>query len=125
MIDRWIESNDINDLQPGIVSAGLSGEKKYIDNLLKILSRQDIDQIIPDIIIALSRLKARELNAVIYSYFSHDHETVKMAALDALDINDDFSLKKAVLLLADNSDAIHEFAIKKIKKSEYHSYNFV
>ena len=119
MIDRWIESNDINDLQSGIVSAGLSGEKEYIDTLLKILSRQDIDQIIPDIIIALSRLKARELNAVIYSYFSHDHETVRMAALDALNINDDFSLKKAILLLADNSDEIHEFAIRKIKKSEY------
>ncbi len=119
MIDRGIQSNDINDLQSGIVSAGLSGEKKYIDTLLNILPRQDIDQIIPDIIIALSRLKARELNPVIYSFFSHDHEQVRMAALDALDINDDFSLKKAILLLADNSDAIYEFAIEKIKNSEY------
>ena len=121
IIDRWIESNDINDLQSGIVSAGLSGEKIYIDILLKILPRQDIDQIIPDIIIALSRLKARELNPVIYSYFSHAHEPVRIAALDALDINDDFSLKKAISQLADNSDAIHKFAIRKIKKSEYHN----
>jgi hypothetical protein len=44
-----------------------------------------------------------------------------MAALDALDINDDFSLKKAILLLADNSDAIHDFAKEKIKKAEYHN----
>ena len=121
MIDKWLESNDINDIQSGIVSAGLSGERIYIDTLLKILSRHDIDQIIPDIIIALSRLRARELNSVIYSYFSYDSKNVRMAALDALDINDDFSLKKAILLLADNSDAIHDFAKEKIKKAEYHN----
>ena len=121
MIDKWLESNDINDIQSGIVSAGLSGERIYIDTLLKILSRQDIDQIIPDIIIALSRLRARELNSVIYSYFSYDSKKVRMAALDALDINDDFSLKKAILLLADNSDAIHDFAKEKIKNAEYHN----
>jgi len=121
MIDKWLESNDINDIQSGIVSAGLSGERIYIDTLLKILSRHDIDQIIPDIIIALSRLRARELNSVIYSYFSYDSKNVRMAALDALDINDDFSLKKAILLLADNSDAIHDFAKEKIKNAEYHN----
>ncbi len=121
MIDKWLESDDINDIQSGIVSAGLSGERIYIDTLLKILSRHDIDQIIPDIIIALSRLRARELNSVIYSYFSYDSKNVRMAALDALDINDDFSLKKAILLLADNSDAIHDFAKEKIKNAEYHN----
>jgi len=121
MIDKWLESNDINDIQSGIVSSGLSGERLYIDTLLKILSRHDIDSIIPDIIIALSRLRARELNSVIYSYFSYDSKNVRMAALDALDINDDFSLKKAILLLADNSDAIHDFAKEKIKNAEYHN----
>jgi len=119
MIDTWIKSNKSNDLRSGIVSAGLSGEKKYIHTLLNILSRQDIEQIVPDIIIALARLKARELNTIIYSYFSHGNETIRTAALDALDINDDISLKKAILLLADSSDNIHEFAIRKIKKSEY------
>jgi len=121
LIDKWLKSKNIDEQQSGIVSAGLSGEREYIDILLKILSRNDIDPIIPDIIIALSRLKARELNSVIYSYFSYDDKNVKMAALDALDINDDVSLKKAILLLADNSDAIHKFAIEKIKKSEYHN----
>jgi Cyclic nucleotide-binding domain/TLC ATP/ADP transporter len=119
MIDKWLESKDINDKQAGIVSAGLSGKKRYIDILLNLLSRHDIDQIIPDIIIALSRLRARELNFVIYSYFSHDNKNVRLSALDALDINDDFSLKKAISLLADSSDTIHEFAKTKIKKAEY------
>jgi len=121
LIDKYLESTHINDRQSGIVSAGLSGEKKYIDTLLKILSKPDSDPVIPDIIMALSRLKARELNAVIYAYFSHNAEPVRMAALDALDINDDVSLKKAILLLADTSDAIHAFAKKKIKEAEYNN----
>jgi len=119
LIDKWIGSEDIKDRQSGIVSAGLSGKREYIDTLLKILAMHDIDPIIPDIIRALSRLRARELNAVIYSYLSHDYKNVKMAALDALEINDDFSLKKAILLIADKSGTIHEFAKQKIRESEY------
>ena len=121
LINRWLESKDITDRQSGIVSAGLSGEREYIDTLLNILSMHDIDQVIPDIIRALSRLRARELNTVIYSYLSYDSKNVKMAALDALDINDDFSLKKAILLIADKSGTIHEFAKEKIRESEYHN----
>ncbi|MBU2629854.1 MAG: cyclic nucleotide-binding domain-containing protein, partial [Proteobacteria bacterium] len=99
--------------------------REFINDLLKILAEHDIDPIIPDIIRALSRLKARELNAVIFSYLSYDREDVRSAALDALDINDDFSLKKAILLLGDPSDAIHEFAKIKIKDSEYQNNKLV
>jgi CRP-like cAMP-binding protein len=119
MIDQWLNSAEIDKRQAGIVSAGLSREREYIDTLLNILSENNIDAIIPDIIRALSRLQARELNSVIFSYLSYSREDVRMAAIDALDINDDFSLKKAILLLGDSSDAIHEFAKIKIRDSEY------
>jgi len=119
MIDQWLKSTDIGKRQSGIVGAGLSGEREYIDTLLNILSEHNIDPIIPDIIRALSRLQARELNSVIFSYLSYDKKDVRMAALDALDINDDFSLKKAILLLGDSSDTIHDFSKTKIRESEY------
>ncbi|MBU1344848.1 MAG: cyclic nucleotide-binding protein [Proteobacteria bacterium] len=125
MIDNWLKSEEIDKRQSGIVGAGLSGNREFINDLLKILAEHDIDPIIPDIIRALSRLKARELNAVIFSYLSYDREDVRSAALDALDINDDFSLKKAILLLGDPSDAIHEFAKIKIKDSEYQNNKLV
>lgn len=119
MIDRWLNTEDIELRQSGIVGAGLTGNRKYIETLLAILKEHEIDPIIPDIIIALSRLRARELNGVIYSYLTYEREDIRMAALDVLKINDDFSLKKAVSLLGDSSDAIHESAKEKIKKSEF------
>lgn len=119
MIDTWLGAKD-NDLRrSGIISAGLSREGEYIDGLLAILSEKNIDPIIPDIIRALSRLKARQLNAVIFAYLTYDLSDVRMAALDALEINDDLSLKKAILLLGDNTDSIHEFAKEKIGTSEF------
>ena len=84
-----------------------------------MLFRYNIDPIIPDIIRALSRLKARELNTVIFSYLTYDRSDVRMAGLDALEINNDLSLKKAILLLGDNTDSIHEFAKEKIQTSEF------
>jgi HEAT repeat protein len=125
MIAQWLESREIDKRQSGIVSAGLSGEKEYIDHLLSILSEPQIAPIIPDIIRALSRLKARELNFVIFSYLSHGRREVRMAALDALAINDDVALKKAILLLGDPSDAIHDFAKTKIRDSEYQNNKLV
>lgn len=119
MIDKWLKAEDIDKRQAGIVGAGRSGKREYIDTLLDILAEQDTDPIIPDIIRALSRLKARELNSVIFSYLSYGRKDIRIAALDAMDIDDDFSLKKAILLLGDSSDTLHEFSKTKIKDAEY------
>ena len=119
MIDKWFNTDNIKERQSGIISAGLTQKREYIDTLLTILKEREIDPIIPDIIIALSRLRARELNGVIYSYISYGSEDIRLAALDALEITDDFSLKKVVLLLGHHSYDIHELAKEKIKKSEY------
>ena len=119
MIDEWLHTKNIKERQSGIISAGLTHKRKYIDILLTILKEREIDPIIPDIIIALSRLRARELTGVIYSYLFYDPEDVRLAALDALEIIDDFSLKKVILLLGDKSNAIHEFAKEKIKRADF------
>ncbi len=119
MIATWLGSKDNNLRKSGIICAGLSNDREYIDGLLAILSEKNIDPIIPDIIRALSRLEARELNSVIFVYLSYDRPDVRTAALDALEINDDVSLKKAVLLLGDNTDPIHEFAKEKIRTAEF------
>ncbi len=119
VIQEWINSKNMDQRQSGIICAGLSREREFIDQLLVILSEKEIDPIIPDIIIALSRLEARELNTVIFSYLSYEIEAVRMAALDALTIENDISLKKALLLLGDISEEIHEFAKEKIKTTDY------
>ncbi|MDD9300927.1 MAG: cyclic nucleotide-binding domain-containing protein [Desulfobacter sp.] len=119
LIDQWLNSDDMDQRQSGIISAGLSRDREYIDILLKILSKKKIDPIIPDIIIALSRLEAKELNSVIFSYLSYDLAPVRLAALDALTIDNDTALKKTISLIADISQEIRSFAKEKIKRAEY------
>jgi len=124
-IETWLRSEDKGLRQSGIISAGLSNDKEYIDDLLAILSEKNIDPIIPDVIRALSRLRARELNTVIFSYLSYARQDVRMAALDALEIDNDFSLRKAILLVGDKVDPIHEFAKEKIRTASYQNHNLL
>ncbi|MEE4363365.1 MAG: Npt1/Npt2 family nucleotide transporter [Desulfotignum sp.] len=118
-IDDWLSRSDIAYRKSGIICAGLSGRKEYIPRLQAMRKEPDTDPIIPDIIRALSRLETRAGHAVAVSFLHHEKKDVRMAALDALDIADDTALKKAVLLLGDPSDAIHDFALEKIKNAEF------
>jgi len=119
VVRDWLNSDDRDFRQSGIICAGLSREPQYIDQLLAMLDEDHIDPLIPDIIIALSRLKAGELSRILFSYLSHDLKAVRLAALDALDINSDASLVRAIHLLGDSSDTIREFAKQKIQETEY------
>ena len=119
VVRKWLHSDDQDFRQSGIICAGLSREPEYIQQLLAILDEDNIAPLIPDIIIALSRLKAKELNHILFSYLSHDLKPVRLAALDALEINSDMSLQRAIHLLADSSDTIREFAKEKIQQSQY------
>lgn len=122
MVKAWLNASPMDQRQSGIISAGLSHDREYVDPLLAILSEKNSDPLIPDIMIALSRLGARELNTIVFSYLSHERMDIRTAALDALTINDDFSLKKAILLLGDTHDTIHEFAKEKIREAPYQSH---
>ena len=117
VVRKWLHSDDQDFRQSGIICAGLSREPEYIQQLLAILDEDNIAPLIPDIIIALSRLKAKELNHILFSYLSHDLKPVRLAALDALEINSDMSLQRAIHLLADSSDTIREFAKEKFSKA--------
>ena len=118
-IDQRLAAQDLDMRKAGIISAGLSNRHSYIDPLLAMLEEKEIEPIIPDIIRALSRLGARELNSVVFSFLSHRDKLIQTAALDALEINDDVSLKKTVLLMGSPSDTLHEFAKEKINAAEY------
>jgi hypothetical protein len=125
LIDEWLGHEKMAYRQSGIICAGLSGTKKLIPCLLEMLKTPETDPIIPDIIIALSRLEADEINSVAARYLTHERKTVRMAALDALTLADDDTLQKVVLLLGDPSDAIHAFAKEKIKTAEYQNHRLL
>lgn len=119
LISDWLSKQDPSYRQSGIICAGLSRNKKWLPELKAMLKAPGIDPVIPDIIIALSRLDAVDINALAGGYLTHDRTDVRMAALDALSITDDDTLQKTVLLIGDPSDEIHEFAKEKIKTAEY------
>jgi hypothetical protein len=124
-INDWLSQKDMAYRQSGIICAGLINDKKYIPILLAMLKEPDIDPIIPDIIIALSRLKADETNSVALTFLTHEQKDIRMAALDALSIADDDTLQKAVRLLGDPSDAIHDFAKEKIKTAPHQNHRLL
>jgi len=119
LVQKWLRAKDPDARQSGIICAGLSREPLYIPKLLAILKEDDIDLLIPDIIIALSRLKAKKLNQVLFSYLSHDLKAVRLAALDALEINSDICLERAIHLLGDSADTIRDFARQKIQTTKF------
>ncbi|MCA1793487.1 MAG: cyclic nucleotide-binding domain-containing protein, partial [Desulfobacteraceae bacterium] len=118
-INDWLAQKDLAYRQSGIICAGLSGERKYIPRLQAMLKQPDIDRVIPDIIRALSRLETQAGHSVAVSFLNHEQKDVRLAALDALSITDDVSLKQAILLLGDPSDVIHNFAMEKIKTAAF------
>ncbi len=118
-IENRLNAVDLEERRSGIISAGLSKNLKFADRLLDMLSEKDIDPIIPDIIIALSRLEAPQLNLVIFSFLSHKNKPVRLAALDALKIDNDITLKKTIFMLGDSSEEISQFARDKIRQADY------
>ena len=119
LIADWLAEKDPASHQAGIICAGLSRSKKWIPELKDMLTIPGIDPVIPDIIIALSRLQADEINAMAQNYLSHDRTDVRRAALDALSIVDDDTLLKTIHLMGDPSDEIHEFAKEKIRTADH------
>ncbi|MEX1313019.1 MAG: Npt1/Npt2 family nucleotide transporter, partial [Desulfotignum sp.] len=119
LITDWLSEKNPAFRQSGIICAGLSRSKKWIPELKNLLKTPDIDPVIPDIIIALSRLNADEIDALARDYLTHGRADVRMAALDALSIVDDDTLQKTVTLIGDSSDDIHEFAKEKIRTAGY------
>ncbi|EMS80992.1 Npt1/Npt2 family nucleotide transporter [Desulfotignum phosphitoxidans] len=119
LIADWLTEKDPASCQAGIICAGLSRSQKWIPELKDMLNIPGIDPVIPDIIIALSRLQADEINAVALHYLSHDRADVRRAALDALAIVDDDTLLKTIHLMGDPSDEIHEFAKDKIRTADH------
>jgi ATP/ADP translocase len=118
-ITEGLAEQDPAHRQSGIICAGLSRSKKWIPELKSMLKTPGIDPVIPDIMIALSRLNADKINSLASDYLTHARADVRMAALDALSIVDDDTLLKAVLLMGDPSDEIHEFAKEKIRTADH------
>lgn len=121
-IEDWLSRTDISFHQSGIICAGLSGDRYYIARLQDLLKKPESGPVMPDIIRALSRLQTGAGHSAALSCLEHDDRKVRMAALDALSITNADTLQKAVRMLGDPSDTIHDLAVEKIRTSDYQNH---
>ena len=122
IIDSWLVSEKAHERKAGVIAAGESGDSSYISILKQMLKAEERDaSILHFLLKGLQRLKAEKLNSLILPYLSHSVETVRLAALEAFEINDDNSLRRAVARLGDESAVVQELAKSKVQTSSYHN----
>ena len=118
-IYAWLDSDNVHERKAGIIAAGESRDASYISKLKEMLNAEKSGSILPFILRALDRLGDKELNTLVLPYLSHPLESVRLAALETFDIDNDDSLRKAIALMNDSSINVQELAREKIDTSSY------
>jgi hypothetical protein len=119
IIQSYLQSDVLNERQAGIVAAGRSGDKVFTEPLKAMLAAENIEPLVPDILIGLRDLKVPDLNDLAYPFLSHHTSRVRLAALSALDIDNDELLRKVILMMGDADGDIFQLAQKKIETASY------
>ncbi|MBW1642119.1 MAG: cyclic nucleotide-binding domain-containing protein, partial [Deltaproteobacteria bacterium] len=119
IIDTWLYEDDITERKAGVIAAGESREDTYISRLEKMLGEEKNGPILPFVLTGLNRLGAADMNTLAEAYLSHHMESVRMAALEAFEIEDDDDLRTVISLLNDSSNLVHEKAKHKLESSSY------
>jgi hypothetical protein len=114
-----LKSDDKGEQKAGVIAAGESKDTFHIDHLESLLLSAEDSHLIPLVINALHLLEREEMNNLAIPYLSHNEEPVRMAALDAIKINNDQTLQHVIPLLADQSDLVREKAKIKIQTASY------
>jgi len=120
IIDDWLGSDDDSERLAGVIAAGRTGQAIYIDAFKTILTGEKKDGVIVEILTGLRRLNAPGLNEILMPFLKHKNTTVRLAALEAFEINNDDSLRTIVNLLMDTSDQVIEKIKNKIINADYH-----
>jgi len=119
IINKWLDEDDITERKAGVIAAGESREGTYISRLEKMLGVEKNGPILPFVLTGLYRLGAPDMNTLAHTYLSHPLESVRMAALEAFEIEDDDDLRTMINLLNDPSNYVHEKAKHRLEGSSY------
>ncbi|MFH1084075.1 MAG: Npt1/Npt2 family nucleotide transporter [Pseudomonadota bacterium] len=119
IIDSWLNSRDLSEKRAGVVASGETEDEFYISRLKAMLDEEENDPIIPYLLMALHRLKAPEPNRFAAPYFTHPSESVRLAALEAFELQDDDDIRTVIGLMDDSSEKVYELAKEEIQASPY------
>ncbi|MEE9611465.1 MAG: cyclic nucleotide-binding domain-containing protein, partial [Desulfatiglandales bacterium] len=119
VIDSWLDSDDESERRAGAIAAGGSGDDSYIPRLNEMLEAERLGSVLPYIFKGLHSLGATDLNELVLPYLSHPLESVRLAALEAFEIDGDETLRKVISLMGDSSGQVHRLAKNKIEATTY------
>jgi len=119
LIKGWLNSEDVEVRNAGVVAARGSGDWSFMPRLEEMLLEDREGVLVPAILGALRQFSPPGINATVLPYFSHQQESVRLAALDAFTIGDDRELSAVIGLVGDPSEEVHELAKTKILGAEH------
>ncbi|NQU13769.1 MAG: cyclic nucleotide-binding domain-containing protein [Desulfobacteraceae bacterium] len=118
-IDGWLASGDASERRAGVTAAGESGEVSYVKKLREILEQEEDGFVLSLILTALSRLGAEDINTLVIPHLSHPLESVRLAALKALEIDGDDAIRIAISTMDDPSEKVHDLAKDRLQAAPY------
>ncbi|MEJ2587040.1 MAG: cyclic nucleotide-binding domain-containing protein [Deltaproteobacteria bacterium] len=98
---------------------GETRDAAHVDVLQDMLHRETDPGILSCVIRGLHRLSVPALNASLAFHLSHPEVEVRLAALEAFDIEDDEGLRKILSLMGDPDAEVCQKAQEKIKQATY------
>jgi hypothetical protein len=107
-IQNWLRAESRSVRRAGVIAACRSGDASFLPALKMILSEASDPSILTHILSGLQRLGAEGLPETADRLLFHSSESVRMAALAFFNIADDDDLKKAISLLRDPSEKVHQ-----------------
>jgi HEAT repeat protein len=119
IIQSYLRSDELNDRQTGIIVAGGSGDKSFVDPLKEMLVSQENETLVPELLNALHALKEAKLNDLTHPYLSNPSDRVRLAALSVLEIDNEELLRTVILMMGDSSGDIVQTAQEKIETAPY------
>jgi hypothetical protein len=121
IIDVWLKSPITQERKAGIIAAGESKDSTYVSRLKEMLDHEGDSSILPFMFQGLYNLGAENINASVLPYLIHPLERVRSSALEAIDINDDETLRRVIAMMDDPSERVHDLAKEKIQTASYNN----
>ncbi|MDZ7697442.1 MAG: cyclic nucleotide-binding domain-containing protein [Deltaproteobacteria bacterium] len=87
--------------------------------LEELLTHETDDTIVAHLLTALRSVNAENINERVTPYLTHENETVRLSALEALEIVDDDTLRTVINRLDDRSETVRGLAKQKIEQAGY------
>ena len=119
VIDSWLASGEMAEQRAGIISAGGSNNRAYVPVLQSMLEKVEHESLISLLLKALHQLGAPEIDTLVFPYLGHSSERVRVAALEAFNVEDDNGIRAVIPLLGDRSPEVQDLARLKLQESSY------